>query len=216
MHDGVAGLNVSAGDDCVLLARARAGDSAAFDALYLAHYDQLWRFAYRHVRSADGAEDVVHDVFAALWGQLQTVSVRTTVLAYLMGAVHKRAIDAVRRQGVIDRTAASGVAVAVGAAPERPDAWAENGAARAAVSRAVAGLPPRQRLAVVLRWREQLRYVEIADALGVTEAAVRKLVDKAYVTLGRALHGWRTDGERRAGHALRAAIEPARPRTKTG
>src|SRR5579872_874566 len=149
---GAAGLNAGEGNECVLLARACAGDSAAFDALYRAHYDLLWRFAYRHVRQAETAEDVVHEVFAALWNQRPAVVVRTTVIAYLMGAVRKRAIDAVRRRGVIERTAAAGHIVAVGTAARPPDVWAELRAAHAAVSRAVAGLPPRQRLAIAICW----------------------------------------------------------------
>jgi RNA polymerase sigma factor (sigma-70 family) len=175
------------------LTRIRAGDSAAFEALYVAHYDRLWRFAYRHVGSTEAAEDVVHDVFAALWNQRAAVMVHTSVTAYLLGAVHKRAIDVTRRRQVAERIAAAGDAVAMGVPPRRPDAWAEEVAARAAIARVVASLPPRQRLAIALRWREQLRYVEIAAVLGVSEAAVRKLVDKAHVTLRRALDGWRRD-----------------------
>lgn len=38
-----------------LVARIRAGDEAAFRALYLAHHDGLWRFAYTYVRSRDVA-----------------------------------------------------------------------------------------------------------------------------------------------------------------
>jgi RNA polymerase sigma-70 factor (ECF subfamily) len=217
LHGGAAGPGVGEENDTVLLARHRAGDSTAFDALYRAHYDLLWRFAYRHVGQAETAEDVVHDVFATLWHQRQTVRIRTTLTAYLIGAVHKRAIDAVRRQGVIERTAAAGDAVALGTAPLLPDARVETGEARAAVARAVANLPLRQRLAVALRWQDQLRYVEIADALGVTEAAVRKLVAKAQVTLSRALRAWRADAPQSA--ALlppRLGVEPTKQKTRKG
>src|SRR3979411_1532984 len=37
-------------EDSALVARVRAGDEGAFQALYLAHHDGLWRFAYAYVR----------------------------------------------------------------------------------------------------------------------------------------------------------------------
>jgi RNA polymerase sigma-70 factor (sigma-E family) len=58
---------------------------------------------------------------------------------------------------------------------------------RDAVLRVVAGLPPKQRAAVVLRFYEDLPDDEIADLLGCRTVTVRSLISRALATLRRSL-----------------------------
>ncbi len=53
---------------------------------------------------------------------------------------------------------------------------------------AVAGLPPKQRAAVVLRFAVDMRYREIADAMGTTEEAARRNVHEALRKLRASAH----------------------------
>lgn len=48
---------------------------------------------------------------------------------------------------------------------------------------AVAGLPPKQRAAVVLRYAIDLRYREVGEAMGCSEAAARRSVHEALKSL---------------------------------
>ena len=54
--------------------------------------------------------------------------------------------------------------------------------------RAVARLPPRQQQVIELRHRRGLAYVQIAELLGITEVAARKIWSRALSTLGRELN----------------------------
>ncbi len=47
--------------------RIRAGDEAAFEAMFRAHYDGLCRYVAAYLGSRDSAEDVVQGVFARIW-----------------------------------------------------------------------------------------------------------------------------------------------------
>ncbi|MEP6494882.1 MAG: sigma-70 family RNA polymerase sigma factor [bacterium] len=76
------------------------GDDVAFESLFRAHYAELCRFAYQYVRSSEAAEDLVQDVFAGLWAARETVTVTTSVRAYLYAAVRNRAINTRRHQVV--------------------------------------------------------------------------------------------------------------------
>lgn len=49
--------------------------------------------------------------------------------------------------------------------------------------RLIAGLPERQRVAVVLRVMEEREFAEIADALGVSEGNARKIVSRGMAAL---------------------------------
>lgn len=164
--------------------RIRVGDEEVFEAVYRSAYAPLWRFAVRLVQSRDGANDVVQDVFLSIWSQRETLSVRTTIRAYLYGAVRQRALRYIRHQRVVDRSAAD-------RAVEVADALGGQGHAAAADSRtehdelvqlvraAIHTLPERQQLAILLYLDDELTPPEIAAALGVTPVAVRKLLAKA-------------------------------------
>ena len=83
-----------------LIARIRRGDESAFESLYLAHHDELWRFAYTHVRSRDVAEELVQDVFLAVWGTRATWEVKTRVRAWLYASVRHLALNHLRHERV--------------------------------------------------------------------------------------------------------------------
>ena len=51
------------------------------------------------------------------------------------------------------------------------------------VRRAVAGLPEKQRAAVLLHKYEEMEYTQIAKTLGCSESAVKSLLFRAYETL---------------------------------
>lgn len=53
--------------DTQLVERIRSGDERACESLYLTFYEPLWRSAFGYVRSSPIAEEIVQDVFMALW-----------------------------------------------------------------------------------------------------------------------------------------------------
>lgn len=86
----------------------RRGDARAFELIYDRHSGPAFSLAYRIVGSRSSAEDVVQEAFLSLWRSGARYdralgSVRTWVL----GIVHHRAIDGLRRNAVHDRRRAS-------------------------------------------------------------------------------------------------------------
>jgi RNA polymerase sigma-70 factor (ECF subfamily) len=200
-------LSVS-NDEPDLVARIRAGDETAFQALYLAHHDGLWRFAYAYVRSRDVAEELVQDVFLSLWEARASWEVRTRARAWLFAAVRHLALNYLRHERVVAR--AHGVRGGVSGAwrPGHPDTGAgaalveestmgappagQQEAAEAreleeAIARAIAELPERRRIAMTLRWKEDMSPLEIANVLGTTPEAVRVLLTRARADLAALL-----------------------------
>lgn len=72
--------------------------------------------------------------------------------------------------------------------PERP-VGAPDPAEGLALRRALAGLAPRQRAAVVLRYYEDLPVAEVAALLGITEGTVKSQTARAIQSIRGALHG---------------------------
>jgi RNA polymerase sigma-70 factor (ECF subfamily) len=167
-----------------LVARIRAGDEAAFRDLYLAHHDGLWRFAYTYVRSRDVAEELVQDVFLSLWGARTSWEVKTRARAWLFAAVRHLALNHLRHERVV---AANVDATTMGARPAGQQEAAEAQELDEAIARALAELPERRRIAMTLRWKEDMSPLEIAAVLGTTPEAVRVLLTRARADLAALL-----------------------------
>ena len=71
--DGIAAPVIRVGEPCPdseLVARAQAGERAAFEALLRRHYERMHRLAWRMTGSRHDADDVVQEVCCALVGKL--------------------------------------------------------------------------------------------------------------------------------------------------
>jgi RNA polymerase sigma-70 factor (ECF subfamily) len=183
------------GSEARLVAGVRAGDQAVFEAIFRQYHDGLWRFAYHQVGNAEAAREIVQDVFFALWRKHAEWEVTSSISGWLYGAVrhhilrHRRTERTVTR--ITDRAAlaivaeqghvAAGdvIAVAMGAPARDAQTLIEERELDAAVTRALATLPERRRLAMTLRWKHDLPAPEIARVLGTTPQAVRHLLMRA-------------------------------------
>jgi RNA polymerase sigma-70 factor (ECF subfamily) len=197
---------VEAPSDEHIVARVRAGDEAVFEAIFRQHHDGLWRFAYHQVGDAETAREIVQDVFFALWRKHAEWEVTSSIAGWLYGAVrhhilrHRRTersvariTDLAARAAIVEHGQAVGdvIAVAMGAVAHDAQTLVEDGELDAAVSRALATLPERRRLAMTLRWKHDLPAPEIARVLGTTPQAVRHLLMRAREEIAAILN--RTD-----------------------
>src|SRR5256885_17228051 len=87
-----------------LVARIRAADEAAFEAMFRAYYDPLCRHVAPYVGSRDAAEDAVQGLFVRIWED-RARWVVSDLGHYLYTAVRRRAISQVRRLAVQRRAA---------------------------------------------------------------------------------------------------------------
>lgn len=166
-------------DERSVIARIQAGDESAGEWLYLRYHEALWRFAYTLVRSSAVAEELVHDVFLALWRDRAHWRVTTSARLWLYGAVRNRAMNYLRHERVVSSAAHDDVRIAMSAPPADVEAAVEARELDDRVARALASVPERRRIAMTLRWRHELTPAEIAEVLGTTPEAVRVLLTRA-------------------------------------
>ena len=79
------------------IARVRAGDESAFDALVRAHYARLYNYAYRFLCAREAAEDAVQEVFLKVWERRAGPPLQDP-LAYLYQAVRNQCLMALNRE----------------------------------------------------------------------------------------------------------------------
>lgn len=165
--------------------RIRAGDSRAFEALYLALYSPLCAYVAAIIGNTAHSEDLVQDLLCWVWERRATWQPTSGgVRRYLFGAARNRALNYLKRCRIEDK--ASGCFPDFSETPS-PLTDAEAADFSSALARALSDLAPRCRQACVLRWRYGLTYPEIADAMSVTQKAVEALLTRGLKALRVAL-----------------------------
>jgi RNA polymerase sigma-70 factor (ECF subfamily) len=97
-------VTTSAIDDRELLARLRAGETSAFDAIFRANYALLVRVAEAMLRERATAEEIAQDVMLELWRRRDTLDVTDSVRGYLLQATRNRSLNALRHRAIERRS----------------------------------------------------------------------------------------------------------------
>jgi RNA polymerase sigma-70 factor, ECF subfamily len=165
--------------DELLLARAGAGDSAAFIQLYERHRAAIFRFCYRLAGSVELAEDITHDCFLSLIkrpGGFQSggAALRTYLLSAARNLWLKQLRNAGREWSMDDVEDEHFVSF-----DRAPLARMLDDELSAKVQQAVSELPPLQREALVLFEYEGLPLSEIASISGTDVGAVKSRLHRA-------------------------------------
>ena len=178
------------GSDAALLALYARGDQAAARTLVARHAPRVFRLARRMLGDGTEAEDVTQEAMLRLWRLAPDwQDGRGAVSTWLYRVTANLCLDRLRRRRE------TSVDVLPEVADEAPGAFGAIEAAdrAAALEAALARLPDRQRLAVVLRHLEERGNPEIAAVLDVSVEAVESLLARARRALAADLAGRREE-----------------------
>ena len=171
-------------DEAGLARLASKGNSDAFGKLVEQYTPSARRVARAVLRDDDEADDAVQDGVLAAWKAIERFDPDRPFRPWLMrivvnAALDRRRRDKVRKTEAIPESAESHF---VG-----PDRHTDAVIAGARIREALAQLPERQRIAVVLFDAEGYSHAEIAALLGVPEGTVRSYVFHGRRALRRSL-----------------------------
>ncbi len=181
--EGMGGEDLAA-----TVARARAGDREAWGELYKQFAEPLFRFCRRVLPTREDAEDAAMDVFVKLRSKLGQYDPERPFTSWLYRVAANHCWDLLRRRKVRqDLESEDSETLPL----EHPDPGqldqmisqqTGNG-----VRQALAQLPDRARMALVLRYYAEMSYDEIAEALGLRRAFVGVVLLRARHELRAAL-----------------------------
>jgi len=151
-----------------LMQLVRRGDAQAFEVVYERHCSAAFSLAYRMCGSRAVAEDVVQESFLSLWRSgARYDRARGSVRTWVLGIVHNRAIDSLRRSVVHDRRRASDEGIEERfEARERTEVEVGRLAESAEIRQALTMLPA-----------EQSRVIELAYFGGFTQSEIATMID---------------------------------------
>jgi RNA polymerase sigma-70 factor (ECF subfamily) len=178
-----------AGTEASLLARARAGDVAAFERLSSAYADRLFMLLLRLLGDRGEAEDVAQEVMLRAWQGISRFRGQSSYFTWL----YRIAVNEANR--ALEKRARRPAGVPIGAdelqLPDSPlldpSRQAENNELREALARALAELPPALRTAIVLRDVEGLSTQEAAEIAGIGQAAFKSRLHQARLRVRAAI-----------------------------
>jgi RNA polymerase sigma-70 factor (ECF subfamily) len=153
----------------------RRGEAEAFEVVYERHADAAYSLAYRMCARRGVAEDVTQEAFLALWRSgARYDRTRGSVRTWILGIVHNRAIDALRRSLVHDRRRASDEGMEERfEARERTDVEASRREEATSVRAALDELPPDQSRVIELAYFGGFTHSEIAEMLNAPIGTVK-------------------------------------------
>ena len=155
-------------DDGQLAQRIRSGDRAALGEVYDRHASAAMAVALRIVADREGAEDLVHDTFVAIWQKIDRFDpARGSLRSWIVTIVRNRAIDRLRgtRPSIEIGEADERSMLRSGPNPTWDSAMARLGAVQ--LRAALDELPAEQRQAIELAYFGGRTYREIATMTGV-------------------------------------------------
>ncbi len=175
--------------DAELMLRVKEGDSRSFGLLLDKHRASVIHFLYRLVQEQAVAEELAQEVFLRVYRSRSSYEPTARFTTWLFRIATHLALNWLR-----DRRYEKGQERLDGSSLETPARQISDRRPSVEqrlvyevkleeVRRAVAGLPEKQRAAVLMHKYEEMEYSQIAKVLGCSESAVKSLLFRAYETL---------------------------------
>jgi RNA polymerase sigma-70 factor (ECF subfamily) len=170
-------------DDLALVARCKAGETAAFEGLVVRYQRVLFTVAVRMLGNVDAASDAAQNAFVKAYQKLETFDPNRRFFSWIYRILVNECLNA-RRDHAPDEPLTTAIAAVGG-----PDAAFEAAERRGRVQAAILALPIEYREVIVLRHYAGLSYEEIGEALHVPAKTVKSRLHTAKERLAAMLRG---------------------------
>jgi RNA polymerase sigma factor (sigma-70 family) len=170
-------------EEAALLLRIREKDERAIEALYARYSGPLYSLAYQVTGAERYAQEVVQEVFVAVWKDAGRFDPsRGALSSWLFALARHKAIDLVRKEANVRRVLAD-VDLEFREADDDVDQEAWLRLRRDAVRAAILELPEAQRTALELAFFAGLTHVEVAEKLDIPLGTAKTRIRTALLKL---------------------------------
>lgn len=201
---GVLNLSLRALDaDTDLMLRFQAGEAECFDQLVLRHRRGILSFIDRMVQDSAISEELAQETFLRVYLNRDRYTPKAKFTTWLYRIASHLALNHLRdhkhdrRAESLDESDEEGHTPVREYSDQRPGAEAAllEEERLGLIRQAIARLPERQRVAVIMHKYQGLDYQEIGGALELSESATKSLLFRAYETLRKELRPLLQNGE---------------------
>ena len=168
--------------EAALIARAQAGDHAAFETIFNSYQTQIYNYIYRLMGSSEDAYDMTQDTFLKAYLALPKTSDDLRVGAWLYRIATNVCLDELRHRKLVKWQpwdAFISVFHPTQVAKDSPERDCIDKENTEEVQLILDRMHPKYRMCLILREYNDLSYDEIAEVLNTTRAAVKSLLFRA-------------------------------------
>ena len=171
-----------------LLAACRRGDREAWRELYEAHKDRVYSIALHFLHGdAAAAADVTQQVFLKLMDSIGSFRGTSSFSTWLHRIVVNACLDSTRRQRRSKVVAEPDTLETIADPGLTSDIRVGQMEMNRSVQDAIAQLPPKLRIAILLRYFDDLAYTDMATALNCSVGTVSSRLSRAHRLLAERL-----------------------------
>lgn len=154
----------------------KQGNEETFRQIFHAYYEGLCHYAFTLLRDMDDAEDVVQAMFLKIWEKRETLAITHTIKSYLYKSIYHQCINQFDRRTVRTRFQEQKAAVKY-VAVQQPEVFPDELEER--ITTAINTLPKQCRRIFVMSRYQEMKYSEIAEALGISVNTIENQISKA-------------------------------------
>src|SRR6516165_997890 len=169
--------NLDPPSDLELIAAINSGDAAAFETLYFRYRDWVVHLAHRFTEDSDAALDVVQETFLYFLKKFPGFRLTANLKTFLYPAVRNLSIAARRKAARFQSSEPELAQIEQTPSPE------VTCAPKSELEAALGSLPEEQREVLLLRFVDNLKLSEIAEAAEVPLGTVKSRLHNALHTL---------------------------------
>ena len=156
----------------------KSGDKSALTEIYKRYHGILYAHAYRRFPDREDVRDIVQEIFIALWKNRGTLTITSSLSAYLYTAVRSRVLNVFRNRKVRDAYMQS-LQDFMDTGAELVDDKLREKELLQLIEKEVASLPPQMRLIFEMSRFQEKSHKEIAEELDISPQTVRTQVRNA-------------------------------------
>lgn len=178
-------------DEPTLVQQVQKGNHAAFNELANRWHSRIHRFAYGFFADADDANEITQKTFIKVYQKLDTLDNPGNFPAWIYRVANNLCLDELRRSGRRKLSSLEAwIEQAEKAGTVSPAATLEAKELGSIIHKALLTLPDEQRVVVILKEYEGLKFREIAEILEESENTVKSRLYYGLKALRRVLTKW--------------------------
>jgi RNA polymerase sigma-70 factor (ECF subfamily) len=145
-----------------------------FEKIYTENYSRLYYYTLHIVGDSEAAKDILSDVFAGLWNNIDKAEIES-INAYLMTSIRHRAVDYLRRNILQTQYSENYIQEATLFYDDGTDELDKD----KLVEQMLAQLQPPTKDILEMCYLQRMKYAEVAETLKISTSTVKKHISKA-------------------------------------
>jgi len=178
--------------DEALIALIAKGHKRAMELLFARHSVRVHRFVCRLTGDSLLAEEIVSDVFLAVWRGAENFEVKSRVSTWLLAIARHKAIAVLRRRKELQLDDEDAAAIADGA--NGPETSVQEANRSAIIQQCLQRLSPSHREIIDLVYYHEKSVAEAAQIVGIPEGTVKTRMLRARLRMAELLKDVGVDG----------------------